>query len=275
MPLPINFQFSQNNLQDYVDCPKRFELRHLLRQPWPALISEPVLEQERHMKLGSRFHEIVHQLFSGVPADLITTQIEDSQLLAWWQAFLTYSPLPAGTIAKHTEVSLSAGFQGVRLIAKYDLLAYTSDNQAVILDWKTSQKLTSIGILKARIQTRLYPFLLTLSGRFPDGSAIQPANVKMIFWFTNFPQQPVIIQYSPEQFNQDQAEISTFIGLIQATPPGKFILTQNKNLCAFCVYRSLCDRGAQAGNWAEADLVESGESESLSLNFDQIAEAEF
>ncbi|HZU87116.1 MAG TPA: PD-(D/E)XK nuclease family protein, partial [Anaerolineaceae bacterium] len=65
MPLPVSFHFSQNNLQDYVDCARRFELRHLLRLEWPALQSEPVLERERLMILGQRFHQMVQQHLSG------------------------------------------------------------------------------------------------------------------------------------------------------------------------------------------------------------------
>mgnify|MGYP007064289961 CR=1 FL=1 len=40
MPLPVDFQFSQNNLQDYLDCARRFELRALRRLAWPAAQSE-------------------------------------------------------------------------------------------------------------------------------------------------------------------------------------------------------------------------------------------
>ena len=54
MTLPPTFQFSQNSLQDYVDCPRRFQLRYLLRQPWPAVESEPLSEYEHkdHPLLG-------------------------------------------------------------------------------------------------------------------------------------------------------------------------------------------------------------------------------
>ena len=50
MALPSDFQFSQNNLQDYIDCPRRFELRHLQRLQWPAPQTEPIIEQERHIQ---------------------------------------------------------------------------------------------------------------------------------------------------------------------------------------------------------------------------------
>ena len=56
MPLPANFRFSQASLTDYLDCPRRFQLRYLLEQAWPAVESEPLLERERLAELGRRFH---------------------------------------------------------------------------------------------------------------------------------------------------------------------------------------------------------------------------
>jgi len=71
MKIPDNFAFSQHNLQDYVDCPRRFELRYLKKLAWPAIQSEPVLAIERHMQLGERFHRMVQQHQSGLPADVV------------------------------------------------------------------------------------------------------------------------------------------------------------------------------------------------------------
>jgi hypothetical protein len=41
MTLPYSFHFTQSSLQDYLDCPRRFQLRYVLDQPWPAVESEP------------------------------------------------------------------------------------------------------------------------------------------------------------------------------------------------------------------------------------------
>ena len=57
MRLKPGFHFSQNNLQDFVDCPRRFELLHVLHLPWPAIQSEPVLEPVSYTHL--RAHETV------------------------------------------------------------------------------------------------------------------------------------------------------------------------------------------------------------------------
>ncbi|PJF28501.1 MAG: PD-(D/E)XK nuclease family protein, partial [Phototrophicales bacterium] len=54
--LPPNFQFSQSNLQDYIDCPRRFELRHIQHLHYPSIESEPQLDREAHQRRGVAFH---------------------------------------------------------------------------------------------------------------------------------------------------------------------------------------------------------------------------
>ena len=54
--LADNFIFSANNLQDYLDCPRRFELKYILKQNWPAITSQPVQEMENKILMGNRFH---------------------------------------------------------------------------------------------------------------------------------------------------------------------------------------------------------------------------
>ena len=116
--LPAFFQFTQSNLQDYLDCPRRFELRYILRQEWPALHTESELEQEKHMRRGYLFHQLVHQRLVGLTAEQLSDQIDDEDLKRWWQSFVRHSPLddlPTGRLA---EFSLTAPFAGFRLLAK-------------------------------------------------------------------------------------------------------------------------------------------------------------
>ena len=61
MKLPAEFQYSQSSLQDYVECQRRFELRYIQRQAWPAVEVEPILEKEEHMRQGAAFHRLLQQ----------------------------------------------------------------------------------------------------------------------------------------------------------------------------------------------------------------------
>jgi len=126
--LPANFQFNQNNLQDFVDCPRRFELKYLLRQPWPAIQSEPANEAEQHIEKGARFHRLVQQSKSGISNEMIMQQLESPDLRTWWKNYQSHAPkdLPP---AQYVEFSLSASFASYKLTAKFDLVAMKPKRQ--------------------------------------------------------------------------------------------------------------------------------------------------
>ena len=278
MALPSDFQFSQNNLQDYIDCPRRFELRHLQRLQWPAPQTEPIIEQERHIQQGQRFHRLVQQSLLGLPQDLLDAQAQDDpDLLRWWQNYTQFAPrdLPGRRYAEHF---LSAPFAGSRLVAQYDLLVIQPGQQAVIIDWKTNRRLPRSSTLKVRMQSRIYPLLLILAGaQLNDRRPLAAEQIEMIYWFTDFPETPLRLTYSTAQYQQDTAELEKLIREIAQYPDDQpFPLTTHSERCQFCRYRSLCQRGERAGDWNAAEeenepVVESG----LDLDFDQIGEIAF
>jgi CRISPR/Cas system-associated exonuclease Cas4 (RecB family) len=275
--LPPYFQFTQSNLQDYVDCPRRFELRYILRQDWPALQTEPELEQEKHMRRGHLFHQLVHQLLIGLPAEQLAEQIDDEDLQRWWESFLKSSPLDGLPSRRLPEFSLSAPFAGFRLLAKYDVLAVEPGKKAVIVDWKTSLHRPARRTLQERMQTRLYPFLLVEAGtRLNDSSPILPEQVEMIYWFPEEPDNPERFTYSTSQYVDERANLEGLIAEIKGHAQGSFILTPNEKLCEYCIYRSLCERGKRAGAFQDQDEETFADTDQpLDLDFEQIGEIEF
>jgi RecB family exonuclease len=122
MTLPTDFQFSQGSLQDYVDCPRRFQLRYIQRLAWPAVEAEPPLENERHLQQGAAFHRLVHQHVLGLSSERLASTITDEDLSRWWHNYLKSAPVdPSASL--YPEVVLSAPVSGHRLVAKYDLIA--------------------------------------------------------------------------------------------------------------------------------------------------------
>lgn len=274
-PIPDRFQFSQNNMQDYFDCARRFELRHLVRLEWPALQSEPVMEMEHRSALGRHFHEMVYQSILGVPEEQIAAQTDDPELRAWWDEFSRSTILQNLPAKRKPEFTLSAPFEGFRLVAKFDLIAIESGIRAVIVDWKTSNKPLPASYLVKRLQTRIYPFLWVESGRLlNNGDPIVPEQVEMIYWFTSDPDHPVHFHYNSKQFQADKIYLSAMVREIVTHTPGSFPLTLDEKKCTYCVYRSLCNRGIRAGGWDGA--VEEVEPDvPLEISFDQIGEIEF
>ncbi len=204
MILPPDFAFSQKNLQEFIDCPRRFELRYLLKLAWPAVRTEPYLEVERHMILGDRFHRMVQQHLTGLPAGQIEATATEPELLMWWQAYRN-NPLPNLPQHRLVEYTLAAPFGKYRLAAKYDLLAVEPGERVVIVDWKTNLKKPHRATLHNRMQTRLYPFLLVLAGKNLNGGvALTPEQVEMVYWFTAEPHNPEYFPYNQAQFDADR-----------------------------------------------------------------------
>ena len=276
MQIPANFAFSQNNLQDFVDCPRRFELRHLKKLAWPAIRSEPILAVERHMLLGERFHRMIQQHQSGLAAELVGATASEPELAEWWQAYLSSAPepLPERRLVEHT---LSAPFGNYRLIAKYDLLAIAPGERAVVVDWKTSLRKPKRALLSRRIQTRLYPFLLAQAGKLlNNGAAIKPEEIELVYWFTADPRNPERFPYSIDQFDQDRKFLQGLIADAVNASETDFPLTGDERMCRYCNYRSLCDRGESAAKMEDDAADEEGnDSSGFDLDFEQISEIAF
>jgi len=277
MSLNPDFHFSQKSLQDYLDCPRRFELRYIQRQKWPAIQTEPVIEQETAMEEGRLFHQMVQRFIAGLSPDTILEDASSSDLNHWWLNLIQNNPLEKLPPLRYAELTLSAPLAGFRLIAQYDLLAIAPGQQAVIMDWKTSAKKPTHHQLSLRLQTRIYPFLLVTAGAFLNNNQPKdPGQVEMIYWFTEYPAEPERFRYDQAQYDADRDYLANLIREIGKLKPGAFFLTPDADKCRFCVYRSLCDRGEKAGDWKDQDEEETTISPGdTDLGFEQIGEIEF
>lgn len=278
MNLADDFSFSQSSLQDYDDCPRRFELRYIAGLRYPALEVMSALEYENHTRRGIRFHKMVHQHLLGAPLDLLAKSLGDDELLADWWANFSVNGLADLPAERHSEITLLTHLGGYRLTAKYDLLAIERGGAAVIIDWKTSQRIPSRWHLQKRVQTILYRYVLAQAGAHLYGSAIPPAKMQMIYVYVAREGKRVVFDYSPEQMQADEAALLQRIQEIEAAQ--HFPLTAEDRRCSYCTFRSLCERGEQAGEWTlgqGASLFDDDPSDDddFDVDFDQIAEIEF
>jgi CRISPR/Cas system-associated exonuclease Cas4 (RecB family) len=276
MTLPTDFQFSQASLQDYVDCPRRFQLRYVQRVAWPALEAEPALENERYMQQGAAFHRLVHQHLLDVPTEKLSVVVTDRDLLRWWRNYLETGPadLPAG---RYPEVLLSTPAGDHRLAAKYDLVAVDAGRRVVIVDWKTSRKRTPRKQLADRLQTKVYPYVLVRAGHhLNDGQPFKPEQVEMVYWFADFPDNPARFVYDTAQYEDDERYLTALIEEIKGLGDEDWSLAAQKRRCNYCPYRSLCQRGVKAGPFDEIEgASEPDEDFDFSIDFEQIAEIEY
>lgn len=278
MGLPSHVHLSQGSLQDYVDCPRRFQLRYVRRLQWPAVETEPALKNEAHLRQGAALHRMIRQHLMGIPAATLSSTVDDPELRQWWQNYLKEGPagLPD---ERYPEVMLSAVVGESRLVARYDLIAIGGDGRAVIVDWKTNRKRPRRAWLSARLQSRVYPYVLVRAGSvLGSRRAPQPDDVTMIYWFANFPSAPETYRYDARQYRADERyllDLVDEIGKAIASCPKDQLLppTDDDRHCEVCRYRSLCRRGVEPG-WLDDPEREMRLDDSFgdTLDFEQIAE---
>ena len=267
---PISL-LSQSSLQDYVDCALRFKLRYLDRLSYPAVESEPALENEKHQQEGEYFHRLVQQHLIGISTEQISRLANTPNLQRWWsnwQEFRKHENLGK----TYSEFTLSAPLGNYRLLAKYDLINI-KDGKATIYDWKTYRKRPRNEWLAARLQTRVYRAMLIQAGtHLNNGQPFEPEQVEMVYWFGDFSDDPARFGYTSTQYQRDWDLLLKLAGEVESA--SSYPQTEDRQKCAFCTYRSYCERGVKAGDWNEAETEMQAE-ELFDVNFEQIGEIAF
>jgi hypothetical protein len=275
MLLPNNFLFSSNNLQDYLDCPRRFELKYILKQSWPAVSSLPVQEMEYKIRIGTQFHKVIHQYLAGIPAPDLEIFIQDGEIKNWFAVTQKYiEPL-----LKHpflSEYSVIAPINGFHLVAVFDFISYQNDNKIVISDWKTTSRKPRRELFTQSVQTILYPFIAFEARNqiFSGSESLNQEDFSLEYFFPAFPDETISVDFDKNIYTANQVVILSLLNEINKKESGSFEKTSNEKRCAFCQYRSLCERGIQAGKLDDESIMES-HSFLENLDFEQIDEIPF
>lgn len=251
-----DFEFSQGSLQDFVECPRRFQLKYVLRQAWPAVEVEPALDYEVHNKHGREFHQIVERYFlmGGTGEEAFEPELLGRHLREpvrrWWEAFLHEPPLNLPEQLRLPEQRLTVRLGEHRLVAVFDLLAVNPGERLVIVDWKTGRfrPKRREDVLR-RLQTRVYPLVCVLAAERFFGGPIEPSRITMVYWYAEEPDQPYVLYYDDVQFSEDRRYVMELIERVVGFQGVEDVwpLTEDERLCRFCAYRSLCGRGVEAG----------------------------
>ena len=98
----------------------------------------------------------------------------------------------------------------------------------------------------------------------------------MIYWFAEFPGQAEIFQFDQRQYQADEIYLQQLIREIDRLGVEQFTLTPDERRCAYCVYRSFCERGVAAGDRNQAGYeVKEDLVSSVDVDFEQISEIAF
>lgn len=268
MPLDKDFVFSANSLQDYVDCPRRFELKYILNQSWPAIISQPVQKLEEKMAQGGDFHRLARQILEDLPLENLSGTVRSPLVRDWLERFTGFiSPFRKNPF--FAEFASLTTIESFRVVAVYDFITRLDDGQIIIADWKTTESQPRRDFYQDRIQTLLYPLVAydTVKTIFGIEDEISPSDISLLYWFPAFPERSIEFPYSANQLEKDRSYFSNLIREITGKDVGDFSKTDDHRRCDFCQYRSLCERGVEA---AGMEVTQELDIDALieSLDFD-------
>jgi hypothetical protein len=273
----IPLQLNQTSLQDFLDCPRRFELGFLNDTRWPAAYSSPLSRYEILTEIGTKFHLLCQQFFIGIDPALISSSITDPDLLILWQSFLPYGrtllPYPSAS-----EQILRIPYHDHYLLAKYDLIIQISSEEYLIIDWKTSPKKPSRTALANRVQTYLYPFIFQQAGKdLFAADEIQPSMIKMQYWYPLADEPEEFFPYSEALHRDSSLTIESLIAQIKdlVSSSQQFPLTDDHTHCKYCIFRSFCERGLETDQIPPGTDIESEDLSNVHFDFDLIKEIEF
>jgi len=277
MNIPENFKFSASNLKDYLDCPRRFELRYLMFLDWPAIQSEPVLEREHFIEEGKAFHHIIYQFLCGIPAEKLTPFIKGNNLSRWWRSFISHQSQLLVDGQQMPEFKVVVPFKGFILTGQFDLLVRTPESHFIIYDWKTTSSKPNMHAMRRGIPSRLYPLLVSLTGQeILSKYSCNPDEIEMVYWFPDYPENTILLNYSNYQFQEDIEFFKSLLNQIAVTGPGNFLMTPERERCLFCQYRSLCDRGVTSGDWNQNEESATLDADaSIEIDLDLTPEIEY
>ena len=272
-----SLKLNQSNIQDFLDCPRRFQLKVIEGLSLPAAYSEPIEYFEKATLLGNRFHLICQQFFSGIDPVLLENSFSDPDLQTMWDNFLPYGESLL-QYRLYPEQLLSISFFGHKLIAKYDLVVEINSEQYLIIDWKTAAKKSSSSKLDKRLQTHLYPYVFSQSGNdlFPENS-ISPGFIEMHYWYPLASDHEEVFPYSDNKNSHFNLYLEEIISKINTHISSgiEFPLTDDKSTCQYCVFRSLCNRGTSAGPIENSLSIENEDLINIQFDMDQVSEIKF
>ena len=270
-------QLNQGILQDFLECPRRFQLKMLDELSWPAAHTTQIVQFDQSVALGNQFHLLCHQFFSGMNKKDLEIGIDNPILLEMFQSFLPYGE----SLLDHqffSEQLIACSFLGHRLIAKFDLLVEIEPSRYLIVDWKTSPTKPSDETLAGRIQSILYPFIFRQAGHLlTGGSDLNPDSIQMQYWYPRCAEPETTFHYSNQNHQEVRDRLTIIISKINQLLLSSdiFPLTDERGLCNYCNFRSLCNRGISPGEFKNYLPIEQEDLTNFRFDLGNIEEIGF
>lgn len=274
---PLSLDLNQTSLQDFIDCPRRFELSNLNEALWPASHSSPLSEYENLTEIGTQFHQLCQQFFMGIDTDLISTSITNPDLLQLWEYFLPYGT-SLNSYPLFYEQILRIPFEDHFLLAKFDLLVQRSEDDYLIIDWKTAKQKPTKTTLAKRVQTFLYPYIFqTAGGDLFELTSLPPSSITMQYWYPLSSDPEEIFIYSQDKHKEVTSILASLLSRIDdfISSGESFPLTEDHRHCKYCAFRSYCDRSHKTSPLPSAADIGNEDLSNAHFDLDLIKEIEY
>ncbi len=261
-----NFYFSQTAIKTYLTCPLDFRSRYLDKLIWPSEYNKSE-QQQAQIERGQVFHTLANRYFLGISSQ---GKVEPgSEAREYLERLEAYLPLKDG-VKYLPEYELRYNQDGIRLLAKFDLLYIDNQNgEVIIYDWKTGDNQPEASYYKGDIQTILYQFILVEAGGRYLPADFKPGDLKMVYWNPNFPGTELELGYSSEQHQENRNYLYNIIEEILELEYQEYAELTPGDKCYRCNYRPICE-GEQP---EESPVVE--DDLDLDLDWEMLEEIKF
>ena len=232
-----DFYFSQSALKVFNTCSLKFRYRYLDGLFWPRDWGHNQ-QHKKQLEWGRLFHRLALRYYDRgyvQPGDYIEARLQ--QWFARLQEFRPYRK--QGEFLPEHELRLNQ--QGIRLLAKYDLMYVEPTRKKIIIyDWKTNEKQLLRDELLNDLQTVVYLYVLFKTSSYFPGDKLTADSIQLVYWNPRFPEEPMIISYSYKLQEKGERLLTAKIKEIKNYQYQDFQKTKNRKVCKYCEYRPIC-----------------------------------
>ncbi|MTI79738.1 MAG: PD-(D/E)XK nuclease family protein [Firmicutes bacterium] len=240
--MPLNdvkeMYFSQNSINTYDNCYLKFRRRYIDGLYWPgSWVTDK--DKRENIERGKLFHLLAERYYSGIPTGDLQHSM-DGEVVRWFANLKKFRPL-TDEADFFPEQEIRFCQDGMKIMAKYDLLMAHPDGRAVIFDWKTNANKPKSQYYQRHMQTIVYRYLLAKAGEdFSPQNKLLPSDISMVYWNPRYPSMVEPISYTQERLANDEKLMKDKIREITGRSYEDFYATSDEKKCRYCEYSPIC-----------------------------------
>lgn len=231
-------EFSASQVEAFTRCKRQYYYGSLVRLNWPAPFDRDFQKAEALTALGRDFHLAVQRVIQGIFTIDEAIRMNYGAVKKWLEQFKQSVVLPSdGAVYAELPLTMTVGediWNG-----KIDALALSGE-RVTIYDWKTARRPGTRAIYADAAQTKLYRALVVANRAALGIDPLRFPEIEMVYWFANFPDQPLRFSYSEAAYADDIAALTALSEKMRSTDEADYPRTRDSKICAWCRYRTYC-----------------------------------